>query len=457
MTVIGAGYVGLVAAAGLAHVGHQVSVLERDPSRVKAITAGTVPFFEPGLMELVAETGTLVVTTDPATAFAGSEVVVIAVGTSPDVPGEPGHAPVFEAVAEVSQHLSRGVIAIKSTVPVGTCDRLARELSSTLAVVSNPEFLREGSAVRDFLEPDRVLVGTRSVRSAQVMRRLYGPIVGDSDRLQICDPNSAEMAKLAANAMLATRVSFMNELAALCEAAGADIEAVRVALGRDPRIGAAYLRPSLGWGGSCLPKDVDGLLATADQHGVPMRVVSAARQANTAQGQRVLAQLAHELPTEWGSMRIAVWGQAFKAGTDDVRGSVAVAIVGALIEAGAQVAVHDPWAMNNAREQLGVGPRWSATALDATDGAHALVLCTEWPEYRDVDWPEVAKRLDGTLVIDGRNLWDPAEVVGSGLRYRGLGRPSAVIDAHTDGAADPPPVQSAPGSSMRRSPSPHSS
>jgi UDPglucose 6-dehydrogenase len=425
VTVVGAGRVGLVVAAGLGSVGHHVALLDVDEERVDAVRHGRLPFFEPGLGALLERAAELRATTDAREALDRSEVVLLAVPTPRGVQGRHDLSALDAAVSALLVHLHGPVVvAVKSTVPPGTCEAVERRLRERVpgaAVVCNPEFLREGSAVGDFLRPARVVLGAASTVAVDVMRRLYGPLMLRTDRVQVCDRRSAELAKASANAMLATRVSFMNELAALCEAAGADIEAIRRVLGSDPRIGPAYLYPSLGWGGSCLPKDVDGLLALAADHGVPLRVVQGAADANTAQRDAVLVRLRDGLGGLRGR-RVAVWGLAFKADTDDVRDSVALHAVRGLLDAGAQVAAHDPRALDAARAALGEGPRWCESPWEALAGADALLLCTEWHEYRAPSFERVAALLDGDLVVDGRNLWDPTAVADAGLRYSGIGR-----------------------------------
>ncbi len=431
IAVIGSGYVGLVVGACFADVGHAVRLVDRDPARVAALEQGRCPLFEPGLPELLARgraEGQLLATTDLAAALDGADAVFLAVGTPPRPDGEPDLTDVLGAVDQVVDAL-RGptVLVLKSTVPVGTHARVeARVRARTahdVAVVANPEFLKEGAAVRDFRRPERVIVGTRDPRAIALLRRLYRPFMMRTDRLLVMDPTSAELAKYASNAMLATRVSFMNELARVCEAVGGDVEQVRVAMGSDARIGPHYLYASLGYGGSCLPKDVRALLHTAEAVGQPLTLLAAAHAANAAQrahwGQRVRSAL--------GEVRgavLAVWGLAFKAGTDDVRESASVALVEDLRQAGAHLRLHDPQAAGRAREVLGdEAVTWCEGRYDAVEGADALIVCTEWTQYRTPDFARMARVMRRPLLLDGRNLYDPAWIAETPFEYWSVGRP----------------------------------
>ncbi|MFT5456244.1 MAG: UDPglucose 6-dehydrogenase [Myxococcota bacterium] len=422
VSVIGSGYVGLVAGACLAHVGHQVAVVERNPARVARLHAGEVPLHEAGLGELLAEgarTGRLRVTTTLTLA----PVVLVAVGTPSGPDGAPDltalHAAVDQLVAAAEGPL---VLVVKSTVPVGTHARLAARLPAPIALVSNPEFLREGRAVRDFLDPARIVLGGPAAAVARV-RELYAPLGLPDDRILAMDGPSAELTKLGSNAMIALRVALVNELARLADATGANMDAVRSGIGADPRIGHEVLRPSPGFGGSCLPKDLRGLVHAGASAGVPLPLAAAALHSNAAQLDHIMARVEHALGGLVGR-RVAVWGLAFKAGTDDVRESAAVALVERLLTGGAVVAVHDPAAMSTARALLGDRVQWSTDPVAAADGADAVLIATEWPEYRAVDLAHVLDRMRGDLVYDARNLLPAADDAYDGARYRSLGRPA---------------------------------
>jgi UDPglucose 6-dehydrogenase len=429
LCVIGTGYVGLVAGAGFADFGNDVACVDVDAKKIAALQAGQVPIYEPGLDALIArnaKAGRLTFSTDVAAGVAGAEVAFIAVGTPQ---GDDGAADLryVDAAAQTIARAMTGflVIVTKSTVPVGTADRIraiiAANTTHPFAVASNPEFLKEGDAVNDFMKPDRVIVGVDDDRAREVMRHLYAAFLRTNDRLQFMDPRSAELTKYAANCLLASRISFMNELANLAERIGADIELVRKGVGSDPRIGPKFLFPGPGFGGSCFPKDLKALLHTAREADVPLEVVAAADRANQRQQQ----VLAHKLEKHFGSLAgktIAVWGLAFKPATDDIRESPALTLIDKLLAAGARVHAHDPAAMENVSALYGDRVTLAFKPYDALHGADALVVVTEWHDYRRPDFQRVKSALRAPIVFDGRNIWDPAELRGFGFTYYGIGR-----------------------------------
>ena len=430
IAVVGTGYVGLVTGAGFSDFGHQVTCVDVDASRIDALNRDEIPFHEPGLHELVARNtklGRLRFTTAMADAVAGAQIVFIAVGTPSDGDGAADLSFVLEAARQIGVALTGFTVVItKSTVPVGTADRVREMVGSTTShefeVASNPEFLKEGDAVNDFLKPARVIIGVEHPRALELLRELYRGMLRTSDRIQVMDVRSAELTKYAANAMLATRISFMNELAVLCEVVGADIETIRKGIGSDPRIGAKFLFAGAGFGGSCFPKDLRALLHTAREHGVPLGVVDAVDQANRRQkrllGTRVLAQLG----ANPASCRVGVWGLAFKPETDDIRESPALAVIEQLRAAGVAVAAYDPAAMPNVRAVLGDAIELVAEPYAAAAGADALVLVTEWHELRHPDLARLKAVMRTPALFDGRNVWSRDEARAAGFAYQGIGR-----------------------------------
>jgi UDPglucose 6-dehydrogenase len=432
LAVVGTGYVGLVAGAGFADFGNEVTCVDRDAARVKRLCAGEMPIFEPGLEELVRRNearGRLSFTTRTAEAVAGADVVFIAVGTPHD--GCAGGADldqVFAAAAEIAEGLTGyAVVVTKSTVPVGTADRVREAIAARtrqpFSVASNPEFLKEGDAVGDFMKPSRILLGVDDARALEILRALYAPFVRTNDRIHVMDPRSAELAKYAANAMLAIRISFINEVALLAERMGADIEPVRKAVGADPRIGPKFLFPGPGFGGSCFPKDLRALLHTAQAAGEALSVVQAAWSANERQkrvlGERVKAHFGARI----AGARVAVWGLAFKPETDDVRESPALELVRDLRAEGAEVVGYDPEAGPSARAAAGGALEIARGMYAAARGADALVLVTEWHEFRRPDFRRLRAEMRQPVIFDGRNVWDPDELASLGFTYRGIGRP----------------------------------
>jgi len=434
LCVVGTGYVGLVTAAGFADAGHDVIGADSDVSKVSALSSGKVPIFEPELEELVRrgrESDRLRFTTDVGEGARGSDAVFICVGTPAGSDGRPDLSAVREvARAAACAAPAECVIVVKSTVPVGTCDRLAEELSCevgrTVEVASNPEFLKEGAAVEDFLRPDRVVIGVRSRRAAELLRELYEPFVRTGAPIIETDPPSAEMAKYASNGMLACRISFMNEIARLCDSLGADVESVRRVVGSDRRIGGSFLFPGPGFGGSCFPKDIRALASMGASAGVPVPLMEAVGETNSIQRRYLADLLRRHLGPSLAGKAVAVWGLAFKPRTDDCRDSPALDLVRELVASGARVSAFDPAAMATAARSLGDDAsqvRFGRDRYDAARGADALVLVTEWPEFRRPDPRALARAMRGRLVIDGRNVLDARSLAREGFTVRGIGRP----------------------------------
>ncbi len=437
ISVIGTGYVGLVTGACLADLGNEVLCLDIDERKIARLREGDIPIYEPGLEPLVrqnAEAGRLRFTTGARAAAMHGAVQFIAVGTPPDEDGSADLRYVLAAAREVGRHMDGyRVIVNKSTVPVGTAARVRQVVSEALAargsdtafsVVSNPEFLKEGAAVADFMRPDRIVVGSEDEQATRVMRQLYAPFERNHHKLLVMDVASAELTKYAANAMLATRISFMNEMALLAEALGADIDAVRHGIGSDPRIGSHFLYAGCGYGGSCFPKDVAALSRTARQHGMRMGVLDAVEAANARQKRLLVERIEARFGTDLHGLVFALWGLAFKPGTDDMREAPSQAVIRALIDRGASLQAYDPVAMNEARRVLGDLPGLSfrGHALDVLEGADALVIVTEWKEFRSPDLERVRAALRRPIVFDGRNILDPEAARAAGLDYVGIGR-----------------------------------
>jgi UDPglucose 6-dehydrogenase len=437
VTVFGSGYVGLVSGACLAEVGNDLLCVDVDENKVRMLQAGVVPIHEPGLEAVVARNaaaGRLRFTTDAAAGVAHGELQVIAVGTPPNEDGSADLQHVLAVARTIGRHMDeRRVVVDKSTVPVGTADRVRDTIRAELAsrgadipfaVVSNPEFLKEGAAVEDFMKPDRIIIGAEDPHAIDLMRELYAPFQRNHERLLVMDVRSAELSKYAANAMLATRISFMNELANLAERLGADIELVRQGIGADPRIGYHFLYPGCGYGGSCFPKDVKALIRTAGEAGQELAVLSAVESANEAQ-KRVLAEkIVAQFGERLDGRRFAVWGLAFKPNTDDMREAPSRTLIDDLLGRGATIRAYDPVAMAEARRVLGADSRisYAETPLGALDDADALVVVTEWKEFRSPDFAEIKRRLKQPLVFDGRNLYEPARMRALGIRHFGIGR-----------------------------------
>jgi UDPglucose 6-dehydrogenase len=433
LVVFGAGYVGLVTGTGLSDLGHEVLLYDIDPSKIAKLNEGHIPIYEPGLGDLVhrnQRNGRLQFATRIPESFANADAYFIAVGTPPTKEGAADLDAVF-AVAETIKDVAArdALVVVKSTVPVGTCDAVQARFTGarvSLEVVSNPEFLKEGDAVADFFKPDRVVVGARSERARELLRELYAPLQLSGERLVVTDPRSSELIKYASNTMLAIRISFMNELARLCHATGADIHSVRLGVGTDSRIGKKFLYAGPGYGGSCFPKDVQALAALGRANGVTMQVAEAAHAANDEQGQ-FLAKLVDTSLAGVRGKQITLWGCAFKPETDDIREAPSVKLAQSLLDHGATIVAHDPEAGANFKALFGNRVTVKERDYDALDGSHALVLLTEWRSYRAPNFSEIRKRLvpaaDGMppVLIDARNIWRPHEVLRAGLRYQGIG------------------------------------
>jgi len=445
ITVIGSGYVGLVTGACLAEVGNDVLCLDVDQAKINLINAGGIPIHEPGLEQLVASNmagGRLAFTSDPARAASHGRVQFIAVGTPPDEDGSADLQYVIAAARGIARYMTEYKIVVdKSTVPVGTADKVREAMASVLAergeaisfsVVSNPEFLKEGAAIDDFMSPDRIVIGADEPRAIEAMRTLYSPFVRNHDRLLVMNVRSAELTKYAANSMLATRISFMNELSVLAEHVDADIESVRVGIGSDSRIGYSFLYAGCGYGGSCFPKDVKALVRTAAQHGVDLDILRAVEGANERQ-KRVLVDKVKKLFGERLQGRhFGVWGLAFKPKTDDMREAASREIIAGLLAAGATITAYDPVATAEARRIYADEPRitFSTRPLDACEGADALIIVTEWKEFRSPDFDGIRERLKQPVIIDGRNMYVPRDIRELGFEYISIGRPQAFRTTH---------------------------
>ena len=438
ITMIGTGYVGLVTGTCLAEVGNDVLCLDVDACKIAMLQSGGVPIHEPGLAPMIERNVAarrLRFTTDIDAAVAHGALQFIAVGTPPDEDGSADMRYVLEAARNIGRRMTSAKIVVdKSTVPVGTADRVTRVIAEELAargidlpftVVSNPEFLKEGAAVEDFMRPDRVVIGSDDPHAIAVLRSVYAPFQRSHERLLVMDVRSAELTKYAANAMLATRISFMNELANLAERLGADIESVRHGIGSDPRIGYQFLYPGVGYGGSCFPKDVRALQSTAREKGIALALLHAVEAVNEKQKHVVVDKIVGRLGDDIGGRRFALWGLAFKPDTDDMREAPARVIIDALGRRGASVVAYDPVAMDEARRiyREAAHVAFAPSPLDACDGADALVIATEWKEFRGQDLEAVRARLKAPLVFDGRNLYDPALARAAGIEYFSIGRP----------------------------------
>jgi UDPglucose 6-dehydrogenase len=435
VTTIGTGYVGLVTGACLAEMGNQVVCLDVNPDKIRVLNEGGIPIYEPGLHDIVQRNvaaGRLSFTTDVDAAVAHGTLLFIGVGTPPGEDGSADLQYVLAAARSIGQRMTDyKVVVDKSTVPVGTADRVREAIQDELnrrgvtvpyAVVSNPEFLKEGAAVEDFMRPDRIIVGADDEQALLLMRALYAPFNRTQDRLMVMNLRSAEFTKYAANAMLATRISFMNELARLAEVLGADIEEVRRGIGSDPRIGYQFLYPGVGYGGSCFPKDVKALVHAGEKAGVTLQVLTAVEAANERQKHVLVDKVTARFGNDLQGRHFALWGLAFKPNTDDMREAPAIVIVRELLARGATVAAYDPVAMTEARHQLGDTVRYATSAADALQGADALLIVTEWKEFRTPDFDGIKASLKAPVVFDGRNLFDPALMRQFGIEHHGIGR-----------------------------------
>ncbi len=440
LTIIGTGYVGLVSGACLADVGNSVLCLDLDPRKVDILNSGSIPIYEPGLKEIVANNvaaGRLRFTTDVAEGVAWGDVQMIAVGTPPGEDGSADLQYVLSAARNIGKHMtSKKIIVDKSTVPVGTADKVraaiaeelkTRKIDTPFSVVSNPEFLKEGAAVEDFMRPDRIVVGAEDAETISTMRQLYAPFQRNHDRIMVMDIRSAELTKYAANAMLATRISFMNELALLAEKLGADIESVRRGIGSDPRIGYQFLYPGIGYGGSCFPKDVQALQRTGQEVGIAMKLLDAVERVNYAQKHVLTEKIVARFGADLKGKTFAMWGLAFKPNTDDMREAPSLVLIDDLTKRGAKVVAFDPVAIAEAKHMLGSNENvsFADSPMSALKDCDALLIVTEWKTFRAPDFAAMKAQLKSPIVFDGRNLYEPTAMRELGFSYYPIGRAQA--------------------------------
>lgn len=436
IAIVGTGYVGLVSGACFAEMGVEVTCVDINEEKIEKLRHGEIPIYEPGLEEMVLRNhreGRLRFTTKLTDCLDEVEAVFSAVGTPPDEDGSADLSYVLEVAREVGANMNHYLVLVtKSTVPVGTAklvrETLQRELDRRSAdipfdVASNPEFLKEGAAVKDFMSPDRVVVGVESERARKLMERLYSPFMLVNNRILFTDIPSAEMIKYAANSMLATRISFMNDIANLCELVGADVNMVRKGIGTDTRIGSKFLYPGCGYGGSCFPKDVKALIKTAEQKGYRMKVLKAVEEVNEQQKSVIFRKLSTHFNGELKGKTIALWGLAFKAETDDMREATSLVTISRLLESGCTVRVFDPVAMNECRRRLGDSVTYTRDIYDAALGADALLVLTEWKQFRLPSWEVVRRSMNHPAVFDGRNIYNPDDLRSLGFYYTSIGRP----------------------------------
>ena len=435
IAIVGTGYVGLVSGTCFAQMGNQVTCVDVDTEKIERLRQGIIPIYERELEHLVhnnLKAGRLHFTTSLTDCLNNVELVFSAVGTPPDEDGSADLSYVLQVAREVGRNMTHYLVVVtKSTVPVGTADKVReaileeqklRGVTIPFDVASNPEFLKEGTAVKDFMSPDRVVVGVDSERSKELMTRLYHPFLLNNFRVIFTDIRSAEMIKYAANSMLATRISFMNDIANLCERVGADVNMVRKGIGADSRIGAKFLYPGCGYGGSCFPKDVKALIHTAEENGYDMRVLRAVEAVNQDQKTVVYKKLSHYFSHQLSGRTIAIWGLSFKAETDDMREATSLVVIRKLLEAGCSVRVFDPQAMNECRRRMGDVVYYAENIYDATSGADAILVLTEWMQFRMPDWARLKSVMKQPVVVDGRNLYLPEEMKQQGFDYLSIGR-----------------------------------
>jgi UDPglucose 6-dehydrogenase len=433
ISVIGTGYVGLVVGACLAETGNNVCCADIDEAKIARLRNNDIPIYEPGLEALVERNQKeqrLTFTTQLQEAVGSADVIFIAVGTPPGEDGSADLKYVLQVADLIGKHMTREIVVVtKSTVPVGSAAKvekaIAKEAKFPFHVCSNPEFLKEGAAVEDFMRPDRVVLGTATDFARRVMTEIYAPFVRTGKPIMLMDISSAEITKYAANGMLAARISFMNEIANLCDSVGANVDSVRKGIGSDSRIGSSFLFPGPGYGGSCFPKDVKALISMAAGCGVKLDVLAGVETANERQKTILAAKVKAALGGDLKGRRIAVWGLAFKAGTDDMREAPALTLIDALLRDGASICAHDPAALEHARGLLGNRIDYAETNYEALTGADALVVVTDWNEYRHPDFERVKRTLKQPVIVDGRNLYDVEKMRELGVRYHSIGRPSA--------------------------------
>lgn len=435
IAIVGTGYVGLVSGTCFAEMGANVTCVDVNESKIRSLLNGEIPIYEPGLDEMVFRNhreGRLNFTTDLATCLDTVDIVFSAVGTPPDEDGSADLQYVLAVAREFGKNIKKYTILVtKSTVPVGTAKKVKKTIKEELEkrgvdvpfdVASNPEFLKEGAAIKDFMSPDRVVIGIESEKAKEMMSKLYRPLMLNNFRVIFTDIPSAEMIKYAANSMLATRISFMNDIANLCELVGADVNMVRRGIGADSRIGSKFLYPGCGYGGSCFPKDVKALIKTAEKNGYQMQVLKAVEEVNEAQKSILFNKLKKHYGGDLKGKKIALWGLTFKPETDDMREATALVTINLLLEAGCKVCVHDPVAINECKRRVGDVVIYASDMYDAVLEADALLILTEWKQFRMPSWGVVAKSMKRRLVIDGRNIYDVAEMAANGFEYDCIGR-----------------------------------
>jgi UDPglucose 6-dehydrogenase len=442
LVIVGTGYVGLVTGACFAEMGNQVVCVDIDEAKLNDLRNGIIPIHEPGLEAIVisnAESGRLEFSSDLFAAMIDAEVLFIAVGTPPNEDGSADLRHVLAVAQSVGQKLEQPIVVVdKSTVPVGTADKVRGAIQSELDarksdldfdVISNPEFLKEGSAVNDFMYPDRIVVGTDNPRSERVMEELYGAFSKKQERLQFVGVRDAEMIKYAANAMLATKISFMNEIALMCDHYGVDVENVRRGIGSDPRIGPSFIYPGAGYGGSCFPKDVRAMINMAAHAGIDDTIFDAVERRNEKQQMVLVEKIERTYPGSLQGRRFALWGLAFKPETDDIRGAPAITIARALSDRGAEVVAYDPQAIEMSKEALeGCNVTFVEDPYIATEGADALIVVTEWRQFKQPDFRRLSKQLTTATIFDGRNIYNPERCADYGLKYVGIGRTSTLFN-----------------------------
>jgi len=435
IAVVGTGYVGLVTGTCFAETGVTVTCVDIDREKIRLLQMAKPPIYEPGLETMIrrnAEKGHLFFTSDITEAINKCEVVFITVGTPPGEDGSADLTHVIKVAHEIGKAMTDYLVVVtKSTVPVGSSELVRKAVQEELTirnkkipfdVASNPEFLKEGDAIEDFLRPERIVIGVDSDRAGEIMRKLYKPFILNQHPILFMDIASAELTKYAANAMLATRISFINEIANLCDILGADVNLVRKGIGSDSRIGNKFLYPGVGYGGSCFPKDIKALIRTSEENGYSMNLIKAVELTNEQQKGRLLVKIKEHFGNELTGLVFAVWGLTFKPQTDDTRESPSMTVIQKLLEAGATVKVYDPAGMPEVKEKLGDRITFANDPYQAAEGADALLLITEWAEFRSPDWDEVANRLRNKVIFDGRNVYDPADLKRMGFEYYGIGR-----------------------------------
>ncbi|GAB4174213.1 MAG: UDP-glucose/GDP-mannose dehydrogenase family protein [Calditrichia bacterium] len=431
LSVVGSGYVGLVAGACFAESGNYVICVDKDEKKILDLKNGKIPIYEPGLEDYVkrnAEKGRLTFTTDIKEGVENSDIIFIAVGTPPDEDGSADLSHVLAVAEDIAKNMKEFKIVVnKSTVPVGTAELVRKKMSEftdiPFEVVSNPEFLKEGAAIEDFMYPDRVVIGTSSEKVAETMKELYAPFVRTGNPILIMDNKSAEITKYAANSILATKISFMNEMARFCDAVGADIDMVRKGIGSDKRIGYSFIFPGVGYGGSCFPKDVKAIIKTAASHDVELKVLKAVEDVNEEQKKYIIGKIVKHFGNDIKGKTFAIWGLSFKPNTDDMREAPSLVIIDELNKMGAKIQAHDPVAMNEARRRhVDDKAVLCATQYDALTNADALIVVTEWMDYREPDFDQIKLKLKQPIIFDGRNIYNPSKMKKLGFTYFGVGR-----------------------------------